>query len=689
MNHPTPQAAFRPAAAALIAIAAASAALALAGQPGSIARVAGWFWLMLAPGFAAYRLFRGGDRVGAALSALLLSPVILSVSAILLILAGFTPHVVSMATVLAALLAVAVVTVRSGARMRVPATRELVALAALLLVVAVLTAWLPLTREWWRVRSDAWFHAAVVAQIRDFGLPAEDPYFIGMPLQYMWFYHVMVLTLADTLRLDAFRVMALVNVQALAGLGCAAYALAGVFRDGLAHRLTATATLLLGFNGAFWILLPVKGVKAMIGDVTGGDELARTFALTPFTYNTACGFMNIYYNQEFFLDKFMVATAFGFALAFMTAGWFAAVDYLATRRASSLLILALALIGMLGFHSLVGFVMLVGIFGGAALVYLLRRTPEPFPFRSFVVLLGVSLACFLLTTPYLYQVMHMKEREQVIPIDFSLGKTAGIFISSALVLFMALRRRVLFGDHSAAARMFLFGTVAITAFCLSIKLPGPNTYDKLGYFVFIPLSILAGFAIADSILSRRGRARVLSATAWVLLFFAPVNGLAIAACFNTPDLTAVTAPEARLAGWVREHTDREAVFIDDHDQVFLLVTGPRRYYWGWLAYAQQWGYPREEMARRYHVRRSLYAPAPLDAAVLESLAEVPEPLYVVVRPEHRAAGAAVVSSPVLFDLVYDDGDMALYRVNPAACRAAMSAAPPAGSLEELIRESGL
>jgi len=681
-------------------VAAATASLALvpfahgapAGLPGAVYRLSTWFWLMLAPGLLMARLASGGRPRFALLSALVASPAILSVLAVLVMLAGFSPRAAGSTM----LLATAVVALAAWMRSRGGAgasrrgdRRELLILAGLTLVVVVLVAWLPMTREWWRVRSDAWFHAAVTAQLRDYGLPPEDPYFLGMPLQYMWVYHAVVLTLSWCMQLDPFRVMALFNAQALAGLTVAAWSLAGVFRKSIPHRLAGASTLLFAFNAAFWVLLPVKGVRAFIGDVRGWDELARTFTLSPFTYDTARGLMDIYFNQAFFLDKFMVATAFGFALTCYTTAWFAATDYLATRRRGALAILAAALIGMLGFHTLVGFVALVGIFGGVLLMLLFRRQVDPFSTRELLLLLGVSLACFLASTPYLYQVMHLKEREQMIPISFSLRKTASILIPSLFVLVMAVRRRVLFADRSPAARTFLFGVAAVTAFCLAIRLPGPNTYDKPGFFVFIPLSILAGFAVADSVLARRGRARIAAAAGWLLLFFLPVNAIALAACFNTPPEEVVTPAETHLSEWVRDNTPRSAVFIDDHDRVFLLVTGPRRYYWGRWAYAQQWGYPRLDMARRYHVRRCLYTSAPLDADALASLGGISEELYVVVRPEHRASGASVTRPSALFSLVFDDGEIALYRVDTATCRDAAGVAPPGPSSQELIRDSGL
>jgi len=556
-------------------------------------------------------------------------------------------------------------------------------------LLVVLTAYLPMTREWWRIRSDAWFHAAVISQISDYGIPPEDPYFAGMPLQYMWFYHVLVLVLSRGAELDPFRVMALVNIQALLALGVAGWQLCGVFRRTFAHRLGAVSVLLLGFNGAFWLFLPVKMVKAMMGDVRGFDEIKRTYALFPLDYARALDFTNIYYNQEFFLDKFMVATAFGLSLAFMVAGWYGAAAYLQRRRAAPLVLLAGSLLGMLGFHSLVGFVMLVGIFGGAILAWLFRDRAAPFPVRQVLVLLGVSLGVFLASGPYLYQVMHLKEKEQVFPLSVSLRKTGGIFISCAFALALVLLRRPLFREKSLAARFFLFGALSVAVFCLVIMLPGPNTYDKLGYLVFLPLATLGGIALADLWPGRGGGARR-RVIAWTFACMVPVNAIAFIGCFLTADTVEVTPPEARLSVWLRENTSRDALIVDDNDRVVFLVTVPRRYLWGCLAYAEQWGYPRLEMSRRLHMRRALYSPDALDASTLDVLGGIGEPLYAIVRPEHRSMRAAVVARPDLFQMLHEGEDgYGVVRVDTAACRASASGRSDHISPEELIRESGL
>jgi hypothetical protein len=632
-----------------------------------------WLLLMVAPGACLFRWLQPERESLLAwlLAGVVASPVLVSILAAATLLAGGGAR----AAVATAAAASAIALVATGFDRRPPleppALREALWLALFALALVVLTAALPFTREWWQIRSDAWFHAAVVAQIRDFGLPPEDPYFVGLPLQYMWFYHVLVLTLATALRADPFWVMAAINVHALVALVLSGHRLAGAIRAGLLHRALATATLLLAFNGAFWVFLPLKLIKVFVGDVRGMEEIARTYTLTPVHYETALAFMNIYFNQEFFLDKFMVATAFGLALAFMTCAWAAAVDYLQTGRRNALALLAAAVVGMLGFHSLVGFVFLAGLVGGVAWLHVARRRAHGYRPRWAATAVAVSVLCFLFMTPYLYQVMHAKERAQVFPLDFSHRKIAGILISSAFVLVWAARARAFWSDRSPGARFLAYSAVVVTAFCFSISLPGPNTYDKLGYFVFIPFAVIAGFAIADALERKAGRARVRTA-AWALLFFAPVNAIAFALCFGTPDAEEVTPAETRLSEWVRAHTPREAVFVDDDDRVPLLVTGPRRYFWGRLAYAEQWGYPRAEMSRRRHVVDAVYDASDLDGAALAGLASVEEPLYVVVRPQH--AHSAVARHPELFEKVYDGGDIGLVRVDRDACAAASESA---------------
>lgn len=613
------------------------------------------------------------------------SPAIAAGLAILLMLTGLQPDAAGRGLIIIFGVTALAAVSRSPSLRTSITRRHAVILGVFSAIVVLLTAYLPFSDEWWRIRSDAWFHAAVVAEIQDFGIPPTDPYFVGFVLQYMWFYHALVLVLSRACAADPFWIMAVLNVHALCGLIVATVMAAGVFRSRFAPRLASAATVVLGFNGIFWLFFPLKALKAFTGDVRGWDELTRMFTLTPLHYQTAFEFLNIYFNQEFFLDKFMVATAFGLGIGFMMTGWYAACSTIKARKRTTTALLFVALIGMLGFHSLVGFVALVGIFGGAILMHMQRGRIAGYSLRASAVLLATSLAAFVLMTPYLYAVMHLKESEQVFPLSFSLPKTIGIAVSSALAFLLALKQRRQLVAATPHARFFLLGTVALTLFCLSIKLPGPNTYDKLGYFVFLPLALAGGWTLAD-VAARVSRMKMMLL---VLLCFVPVNAIAFVSFYATPPLVEVLPEEHALSRWVKANTDRRSVFIDNDDRVVLLVTGPRRYYWGRWPYAHQWGYDKLEMSRRYHTRRALYAPEPLDGTALASLAGIDEDIYVIVHdPDGNGATTAARNTAGLFREVYKDSAIAVMQVDRAACHNAAVDAKQVSD-EELLRESGL
>jgi hypothetical protein len=222
-----------------------------------------------------------------------------------------------------------------------------------------------------------------------------------------------------------------------------------------------------------------------------------------------------------------------------------------------------------------------------------------------------------------------------------------------------------------------------------VSLPGANDLDKPAFPVFLTVAVVAGFAIADHCTSPTRRWRRATPVLWIVLFAVPCNAIAFAGCFATPDRVEVTTEEVALGRWVRQATPRGAVFIDDPGRVFLVVTGPRRYFFGSWHYASQWRYPRAEMARRHHAVRALYAAAPLDSTTLRVLTDVEDPLYIIVRPEHRGRGAAQWASEDLFPIVFDDGMIQVREINRDACRVAMSGAASPPLDEELIRASGL
>jgi hypothetical protein len=649
-----------------------------------------WVHLMLLPGVALYLLLerQRRDVVDILLAGLVLSPILL-VGVEMLVLATHAARSSIALWVAVTALAALAAGVRRAGPVAFPPRREILLFLILLGATVVLVAALPLTREWWRIRSDAWFHAAVVMQIRDFGAPPQDPYFAGVSLQYMWAYHAMVLSLGDLLDLDYFWVMAFTNWHALTLLALAAYRLAAIFRTGTAARIAAVATTLFAFNGAFWLFLPIKAAKAFIGEVRGLDELARVFSLSPLDLRSAYAFLDTYRNPEFFLDKFMVATAFSIALAFMLAALSSACAYLSTSRPVSLIVLSGSVAGALLFHTYVGLIALAAIMGATVAIFLFRSAVRGYALRSSLYPALCAAAGAAVTAPFLFVVTQDRVGNGAALLNVSLDRALSIAIPCALVLVLAWRERRVRHDPSPAARFLAFSALATLVACLVVSLPGANDLDKPAFPVFLTLAVVAGFAIADNCESRTGPWRRAAPVLWIALFAVPCNAIAFAGCFATPDGLEVTSEEAALGRWVRQATPRGAVFIDEPGRVFLVVTGPRRYLFGSFHYASQWRYPRAEMARRHHAVRALYADAPLDSTTLRVLTDVEDPLYVIVRPEHRGAGSAQWARGDLFPVVFDDGIMQVREMDRDACKAAMSGAASPPHDEELIRASGL
>jgi hypothetical protein len=537
-------------------------------------------------------------------------------------------------------------------------------------VILFLIGYLPLTEEWWRFRSDAWFHRAVVVQVGDYGIPPEDPYFAGYELQYMWFYHILIVLLSRATALDPFFITPLLNLQSFCGFVLGTVLLAGLLKRRFAFRFSSVLTVVLGLNGFFWLFLPVKAVRAFFGEVTGFSEIARQYSLNPFTARRVEEFLTILYNQDFLLDKFVVTTALGLSLCCMTAFWYGTTRYLAVRRPSSLILTSLALLGMLGFHTMVGIVMLIGLFGAFFMLFLLRSRLTGYSLKSCGILSGVCLASILLISPYLYTIMRLKESEQLVPIGLSFTKTVGILVTCASVLFLTAFQKTFFRRVDVESRFFLLATLSIVLFCLFISLPGPNTYDKLPLFIFYPLAVVGGWTFVDYLDKQRpGRNKAAATLLIALLFLVPVNALSFAAYFADPTKEMYTEDEKSLAAWVREHTTRESVFIDGDKEVFLLVAGPRRYFCGYMAYADFWGYNKTEMAARARARDMLLSDKSLDQESLRLLGTVEYDLYVIdrVSPDGNGPSVTLAAYPQLFEPVHAGGSLSLYRVDTRAC----------------------
>ncbi len=637
-------------------------------------QIGGYLVMALFPGLALHLLVARERRpVECLLASVVLSPVLVAAAGALMMLSGLDAGAAARWLVLSsALAATAVALMAGGGRwVRPPETRQLWLLAALTATFCALAGYLPLSDHWWQYWSDAWFHGAVVHQIDAWGVPPQDPYFTGLDLQYMWIYHVLVLMVSHGSGIGPLVVMPLLNLSGLVAFILSAYLLSTLFKKSFASGILAVLFVVLAMNAVVWAFLPLKLARALLGEMRGWAEVVRNYSVTPFDKETVWTFLRFYNNQPFLLNKFIVSTALSLAMGFMGVFWYACVAYIKVGRAAMLVLVVISAVGMLSFHTAFGVATIGGLGAGLVLLALARHGLHDFSQKRIVTLAVATLLAALLSAPYLYSVVHLKETDKLIPIGLSFAKSGGILVSCALVIVLAaFQIRPLLATRTAGTSFLVYFAFGVFIVSNLIKLPGINTYDKLPFFVHYPLAIIASWVFADRYCRRhassRHRRRVVAA---VLLLLLPVNTFAWLAYRNTPTGDPLTAQDKELTEWVQKETPRDAIFFENNDRVLLLLTGPRRYYWGRIIYADNWGSPREEMEHRRHVRDNIYSEDALNTPTLTTLGSMASEVYVVIRDnEDRTTTMEKFNRyPALFEVVFRIEDVVVLKLDRAAC----------------------
>jgi len=579
-------------------------------------------------------------RVGAALA---LSPVLVGVTVTLLAISGLPLGAAGVVALLvsAAAWGIAEWRLRRDRRSRPMVTGEPWRFTLVVaVVVGGLAGYFSLSTEWWRVFSDAWVHQPIVRSIMSSGLPPGDPWFAGFQITYPWIYHAYVAAAAAITGLDAFRVMAWIQLSALVSV---------ILSLGhLIHRVYgpriggALAFVLFGLNSLFPLfLLLVVVVRAFSGHDQGFEEFRRHLSLDSYDWHTTKTFLRSIGGQALFLDKFLVTTPFALSLAAMTAWagsfwrWFGgqpsdAAPVEDPNRVGSSGELGLAALLTLSaglLHAVVGPHLLVTTAGVAAIAFLYRGS-EPRTFRdawrwSIAVLVGAVPAGI-----YIASLLGTEGGHTQLPIDLAPRKLFGYASCLALGLIVGFRPAVRLFNGGGAGRMWAAWILAALALATFIRLPGPSaffTVDKFAYLVWIPLAVPAGGAFAKWI---AGTSRVKGVAVAVLLL-APVSVFALFSRFGDP-IADVRQPWGTPAhAWMREHLPQDAVLLVPRGDIDTGAFVGRDQYYGTEVVALQRGYQTAELDARRRIVLTLYDDGTIDPADIDHLEALGRPVYAV------------------------------------------------------------
>ena len=486
-----------------------------------------------------------------------------------------------------------------------------------LLAAAAFVALPPLFDPWVRIRVDTWVHGALVWEIAQHGVPPVDPRFIGMHLNYVWFYNLFIAQLTVLRGQDPFVFMAIQNVIDLALVIAVVWQLAWALW-GTARAAKGTLLLfVLGLNAGAWLLWPLNLLRALHGEVRGMAEVRRIVAHThvagtDILYVIAAPFAHMVN----FWDKFSLGTPIGYAYLLMLVLWWALARWLAGEGPRWLLVGALAAAGQQLFHGVVGMSVIPVATGALVLAALLRTRIAWLPDPKRMVAFGVCmLAGFAACVPYTRSIsagwdQHKSGLQHSFfhvswEMPWTVATACGIAAALALP---ALRRAA--AERRAFAAWLACWALGMFAFAMVVHLPESNEH-KFVWPLFAALALLGGATFLDAWDALRVRVSAVPAFAlFALVFVVPQVAFLQGYLFDPANASAEALNprpgETALYRWMQDSTRTDVVFLDANNRDLVNVLGRRRLLAGTIFGSERAAFPAAELAERRAVESDLY-----------------------------------------------------------------------------------
>jgi hypothetical protein len=526
-----------------------------------------------------------------------------------------------------------------------PADRKLLlAMLALLALCAFLCLWLPSTNSMWRYRADSWFHAAVLNRLAGHSLPAVDPYFSPLRLQYTYFYHVLLLVVSTLTGLNPFFTMIVTNFIALAGCLFGFSFLAGRFTQSGIVRWLGTCLFVFGMNGLFYIFFPIRITRAFLGETSGIAILEHSFTLSPPGLETATRFLSIENNQFMFLEKFMLGTALTLTLGLVCV---VLALIVMSRRGGwswiSLFLYAIGICGVLFLHLVIGITMVVATVI-TIVVSLIFRGPQSGKEHYYQMLLqgAITVGAVAMSFPYIRSIQpdsgvggvfgFALQTQQVIG---ALACALPVLVPSVWFLFRGEYAVRPGGGLSASGAIAVWASVFVLA-AVVIDLPARGEI-LFSFPLHIALSALAVGAL-DHWMTRGTYRRALVTWIYVLLCTVPLNTVFFTSAFRDKSEFVITRTESSLYNWIKKFSPKEALYLEADDIVRIPVLAARDLYWGSEKYARLWRYPETEVTARRALRDAVFGDGEIPNELFRHAASLNRPLYVVLRDVHTDGG---------------------------------------------------
>lgn len=604
------------------------------------------------PGLVFSFFFLAGriNRTDQVILSILLSPILVSMlSAVVNLLAGdiyMSVNIVLIASYLLLFAAIAMGKHRiAGENNRsVPKAIFIVSFAyAALILISYLV------NDYLLIRSDSWYHAAVVREVMERGIPPQEPLLGDFSIKYMWFYHLFQAAWIKRSGLSLFHAMAFFNIINAFVFPYLATRFASYFTSRKSVMVLVALFAIAGLDSASWILWPIILIKAFIGDVTGMAEVKRILATTSINSVEVIRFLKPEGTwQVNWSDKFLTITVFNYSLNVFLACLILMLkkSFMSDSRFKAIVTLFVMILGTFLMHIISGIVLLYVLVGSSILMYLSSRYiyGERRQVSDFYVQIITVILVTLFALPYFYTLVsegNNPEGNSLVNNLFHFGWRSILTILFPLaILFCPVRdaiRKLLSGRDYVSMTMISW-IASLFLLCVFINI-GVVGEKKLIYFLFIVLGPPIYIQIIDRIRNSTGGKRVFLLTFILILFFIPPVLTFRGFMMDKPKdklwsrRYSVTDEDMIFFEWVAENTSKDAVVIEEFNyHLSPVYAGRRNLYSNYnIIVAQDYGGPKMDLYR--NIQASVFSSEPISHDLVDDMAEVGRKLYVAVWKE--------------------------------------------------------
>ncbi|MGD1048416.1 MAG: hypothetical protein ABR899_06655 [Candidatus Krumholzibacteriaceae bacterium] len=662
----------------------ASAVPLLIAVPPAVQLVAGILLAYVLPGFVFLVFLGERDRPGLddVFLPILISPIVLTLVVLAFHAAGSSLQGAVRAACfsLLALLAIGLIKEARLAERAAPSPTRTIVITCALFAGAVLASFA--INPSLLMRSDAWYHASVLSEIVDRGIPPKEPLFPNIPIHYMWIYHLFIAATKQLTGLDIFPALGLFNIMTAVVFPYLVFRLTSFFSKRRRDLIAAPIFAISGLVSAAWILWPLGLARCLVGEQKGWHDFVRLFGEIDINSWRVINFLSPFESMGplgnymvSILDKFLTITAFAFALNVFLFCFVIALSVGFERRFAAKAFVAsfLLVLGTLLFHVVVGMALILSIIGSGMLLVLYRllRREAKLPVFHALGLPAAAILAGVCGFPYVLSLTGGGETGGLRSLlHFGINNVITIALPLA-ILFRPARKALAEIFLGRTQELVILATWTITLFVCNLFIDlSVRNESKLVFPLFLILFPLIVLRILDGIEGAHGGRRALLITWTGILFLVPLvltfRGFVLDRPKDPCEVRRydVTPDERRVFEWIQSNTPMNSTVMGSSICDLMPVLAHRRDFYPDLGIVEVFKYTSDKTRRYRAILDEIYAGTQLKPEDLSFLRSIGCPLYIVIWQEDldrvRHEGTALDARPDWFESVFQNGGGSIY-----------------------------